>query len=457
MELAADSIVESVMFDQMIDLVIPRLKDVFVSDLAEQGHWIVANLETNLSWPVEYQKYNYQGADFFIIPITKESYPAIAIKNIGYSDQEARSTLLRFISAVSWSESSGIIVVGFTGGNLPRPLAREKSFGLTITRDLNLTYLPEPSEDRGRLALALMREGRGLNHPAYAFLSFYRVLEAAMPKGKQRRSWIVDKLDSIFDRRGIEALAALRASGITDIDEHLYNSGRKAIAHAQSDPIINPDEAADYERIATELPIMRGLAELAIEDILQIKTRHTIWREHLYELDGFKKSIDDEQISKILQGQIIKTGESVELPIIDVELRRSAKFRALRKMRPHHVAQQGKRLQVVYRSPDDLVEMIFILDFENERLIFDWQRGLVGRDDGSPDAANHAAELNRFVLEYVGNGELHLFDSETSKLLSRLDAFIPTNYWGNHEVLNRQIQEWTEEAERRKSANPTEG
>jgi Methylamine utilization protein MauJ len=30
---------------------------------------------------------------------------------------------------------------------------------------------------QGRARLALMREGRGLNHPAYAFLSFYRILE----------------------------------------------------------------------------------------------------------------------------------------------------------------------------------------------------------------------------------------------------------------------------------------
>jgi hypothetical protein len=32
-----------------------------------------------------------------------------------------------------------------------------------------------------------MREGRGLNHPGYAFLSFYRVLEVALPNGQTAR------------------------------------------------------------------------------------------------------------------------------------------------------------------------------------------------------------------------------------------------------------------------------
>lgn len=33
----------------------------------------------------------------------------------------------------------------------------------------------------GKLALAPMREGRGLNHPGYALLSFFRALETAIP------------------------------------------------------------------------------------------------------------------------------------------------------------------------------------------------------------------------------------------------------------------------------------
>lgn len=67
-------------------------------------------------------------------------------------------------------------------------------------------------------------------------------------------------------------------------------------------------------------------------------------------------------------------------------------------------------------------------------------------------AAIYAAELTRFIRDYVGNGELHIYDADSRNLLSRVDSFIPTNYWANHEALNEQIARWTEEAERRVSA-----
>jgi hypothetical protein len=37
------------------------------------------------------------------------------------------------------------------------------------------------------LALGLVREGRGLNHVGYAFLSFYKILETAFPKERGTR------------------------------------------------------------------------------------------------------------------------------------------------------------------------------------------------------------------------------------------------------------------------------
>ncbi|EPR14162.1 hypothetical protein M527_12795 [Sphingobium indicum IP26] len=440
----------------MADIEIAELKDIFVGELAEHGHWIVANLDTGISWPVEQQKYTYQDTDFFLLPITKESYPAVALKKGDETDQEARSRILRFLSAMSWSEGSGVIVPFFTGGNLPRPMGREKSFGLTITRDLNLTYLPEPAEDRGRVALALMREGRGLNHPAYAFLSFYRVLEAALPDGRARGEWVATNLERIFDRQGQEALEKLKATGVVDLGGHLYRSGRQAIAHAAAVPIINPDDASDYERLQGELPIMRGLAELAIEEVLGIKTRHTIWKEHLYELAGFKERLGPALVQGALDEIEPPEGATVDLPHIDVELRRSDPFTALKGMVPVHVSQQGKMMQLVYRSPDELVEMVFVLDFGEERLRFEWDRNIYGRDDGSAQAAIYAAELTRFIRDYVGNGELHIYDAKSRNLLSRVDAFIPTNYWANHEALNEQIMRWTEEAAHRVIAHQHE-
>src|SRR3546814_2063142 len=91
-------------------------------------------------------------------------------------------------------------------------MCRDKSYVLSITADLELTYLPEPENDQGRLALALMREGRGLNHSAYSFLSFYRVLEAVLPDGRERGRWIAAHIDELEDHSAKKAVEALRAT-----------------------------------------------------------------------------------------------------------------------------------------------------------------------------------------------------------------------------------------------------
>jgi hypothetical protein len=366
----------------MAALEIPKLKDILSGDIAKNGNWVVANLDTSLSWPVEAQKVEYLSDVFWLIPITHESFPAVAYdRNEGEELNAARSKVLRFLSALSWTEGSGIIVEQFTGGNLPRPMGRQKEFGLVITKDLGLTYLPEPQDDRGRLALALMREGRGLNHPAYAFLSFYRVLECAIPDGKQRGTWFADNLEKITHRTARDALEKLKASGVVDLADHLYRSGRQAIAHAKAEPVINPDDASHYQRLQNELPIMLGLAEHAIENVLGIKTRHTIWREHLYELSGFKERLGDDLVNRIIDGVEPEPGEMIDLPVIDVELRRSEPFTALKSMKPVHVVVHDKMMRLVYSSPDELVQFVMVLDFPEERLRFEWSRDIVGRDD----------------------------------------------------------------------------
>lgn len=436
----------------MLKLEIPTLEDALVGEIAEPADWIVANLETAISWPVSYQTQEYAGRTFFIIPLTKDRCPAVALKRGDDSLQQCRSALLRFLSAMSWSQSAGAIVLSFGNDSLPRPQRRGGDFGLSITADLNLTYLPEPADERQALGLALMREGRGLNHPAYAFLSFFRVLEAALPKGKERESWVADNIAQISDHDGRSALARLAEAGIEDVGTHLYKSGRMAIAHAHADPVINPDDASDYDRIAGELPIMRGLAELVIEQILGIKTRSTIYREHLYELAGFKQRIGANLVAAIIADALPAGGGEIDIPSIDIEIRRREPYAPLKAMAPVGASIEAGMLNLEFKSPDGLVAIHIGLDFVEERLRFAWDTGIGGTDDGTSSAAENGAEVVRFILEYIGNGELHFYDSESRELLGRVEAFLPVNYMANHEGLEARIAHWKSEAARRREA-----
>ena len=69
-------------------------------------------------------------------------------------------------------------------------MGRDKKRGFSICEEFDLSYFPEVTNEKAMLALGLMREGRGLNHVGYSFLSFYRVLEVAFSTDKQRIAWI---------------------------------------------------------------------------------------------------------------------------------------------------------------------------------------------------------------------------------------------------------------------------
>ena len=118
---------------------------------------------------------------------------------------------------------------GLSGGNLPRPMGRDKTRGFSICHEFDPSYFPEVTDEKAMLALGLMREGRSLNHVGYAFLSFYRVLEVAFSTNKQRIAWSSAALTNLHAHGVKEARDGIRVQGVADIGQHLFQSGRCAI------------------------------------------------------------------------------------------------------------------------------------------------------------------------------------------------------------------------------------
>src|SRR5208283_4739710 len=82
---------------------IPDHKQVFVGELAEHGEWIVANIQTGSFWPIKAQKVMYRGEAFWILPVMKDFYPAVAMKvPVGKSRAVCEELLMRFVSNLSW-------------------------------------------------------------------------------------------------------------------------------------------------------------------------------------------------------------------------------------------------------------------------------------------------------------------------------------------------------------------
>jgi len=356
---------------------------------------------------------------------------------------------MRFLSALSWVERAGYLVDGFTGGSLPRPMGREKTMGFSLSDEFDLSYFPEPANERALLALALMRGGRALNHPAYAFLSYYRVLEVALPDGKKRERWIDSKIDAFGDHRTKEAIANLRANSVSDIGRHLYKSNRQAIAHSGEKPIIDPDDPSHGRRLWSEMPIIRSLAELAIETILGVETTTTVYRKHLYELAGFKEILGPQLVTQLAKGDEL-SGVKIDIPALDIRIRRREPYPPLSNMSVQEIGQDRSIIRLLLQTTDGRGLLSLGLDFAEERLLFEVLEDLQYSDDGSADAADAVAEMERFMKEYFGNGPLHIYNAETGDLLSRKDNFLPVNMMPNPAGSDLQIAYWRRLAEMRR-------
>lgn len=430
-----------------------KANQVLIGELAVPGEWIVAHIETASLWPVEAQKATYRGYDIWILPLAEELLPAVAIRRpTGLSAEGCQRLLLRFLSALAWTERTGILVQGFGGGGLPRQMADSFRHGGAICDRFDLAYLPEPTDEKALLALALMREGRGLNHPGYSFLSFYRVLEVALGRGRRRQvDWINDQIANGLGHYSRDAIAGLRLQGTTDIGGHLYDSGRCAMAHAAEEPIIDPDDPIDTRRLWTERPIVLELAERAIEQRLGVETTFNVYDKHLYELDGFKRILGDTIVGHLARGDNPAAETMVDIPNIAVRIRYRDPYAPLSNLTIKEMTRGGPHvIRLVYGLGDDLVIFRVTLDFAEERLLFSLFTDIGYRDDGTAEAAAVIAEVLRFQGDLGGNGQLQIVDADTGELISRKDAYIPVNMYFNPKGSDALIARWKWLADRRR-------
>jgi hypothetical protein len=433
-------------------LEIPTHEEVFVGELAERGDWIVANIQTDSYWPVTSQKVRWRGVDIWIVPITKRFYPAVAMMvPRGKHRAECEELLMRFLSILSWVEERGFMVEGFSGSNVPRPMGRrDEERGFSICEEFALNYFPEVTDKKALLALGLMREGRALNHVGYAFLSFYRVLEVAFSTDSQRIAWISAALANLTGYGVKEALDALKAQGVADIGRHLFQSGRCAMAHANRKPIVDPDKPADLRRLRAELPIVRALAAKAIEDRLGVESSQTVYRNHLYELAGFKEILGAEIVGFVTRGEQITEQRMLEIPDISVQIRRRDPYAPLHNLTVKGVGQKDKLLFMRFESKEGDVIFRFALDFGNERLEFSLFRDLGVKDTGTAESAERVAEIRRFERDYFGNGELRIVNADTGELIGRKDPYIPLNMLPDLKAADAEIARWKALAQQRR-------
>ena len=396
--------------------------------LSRPGHWVVANIEQSIGWPEEDIIIKYEGTDLFLLTYNDEHdfMPAVAINlSDGLSNDEARSKITRFLSALNWVSSGSLRITYWIGGG--RPIRSSDTKGTKYTAKLfRITYLPTNLTEEQQLALALLREGDGLSHThyGYSFLSYYKIINLVKKNGEKQKRWIRNNLANLkgdAEKRVIE----IRNNG-ENVEDYLYHSCRCALAHAGVEPTVNPDDANDSERLYKDLPLIRQLAVQMIESQFSIKTDNTVYKEHLYETSGFKDLFGNDIVSEILSTDAISRKRIKIDQKISIHQwcdKRYGVFDLL------SIKVTKIRNGVVFFScfNDDMTFKIpLIVDLNEDRIYLEIEDSDISTNDEKKEL-EYRIDWNNFFRDFVGNGQLEIFLEDDNNLLGRKDANIPVN------------------------------
>ncbi len=373
----------------------------------EKGRWIVANIDQEISWLENIATIDYKNNILYLIPETEKLLPCIASK-MENNEDDRRNIIIQFINELVWTRQSKINIVEWTIAGFILRVCKSSNIR-SISSHFRISYLPFINSENEKLALSFYREAIGLNNTAYSFLSFYKIINMFYKNGKSQKKWIEDNLDNIYESDALKRLEELNKLN-EKISDYLYVSCRCAIAHAGTGPTIKPDNIDDQIRLKKDLPIIKNLSEILIENELKVKTLKTFYKEHKHELFGFKNGKNYYSPDKI-----------------DIRLWNKNIYPPLESMSLNVENSKDSIYYIKCISNDELVKIKFQLDFNNDRIIIDPYNNIEITDDGTPNAAENIAEINRFFKDYYLNGLIEIWDTDIRKCLGFKMPFIPRN------------------------------
>jgi hypothetical protein len=388
--------------------------------------YLRVRVESGVAWPTKETTVSFRGHDLTLCPETDELGPSVLFPYKGLAEDEAIELVRHFLGSLSWAEGQPIEDLETVDGS--RPIWLGKPRGRLVALQFRADYLPDPVDPKARLALSLYREALFVNSLPYRFLGFFKIVNVCYANGPSQKGWIngvVDKLDDAGVKKRVQAL---RQEG-HDVGQYLYESGRCAVAHAWTEPIADPDSPADRRRLQQDLPVIRALAEWLIEDELGVKSRATIWREHLYELDGFRLLLGGSLVAALKEGREVALNDVPALPRLSLRVAGQATMPAFEGLDTEVAGIEDGELILRCRAGDGLVEILPALNFPQERLEFDpcnEHQFFVG-DDGSVKAIQNIVDAVAMQQGLLLNGQFEVWNAETESLLGRTDPYVPVN------------------------------
>ncbi|WP_322034594.1 methylamine utilization protein MauJ [Burkholderia sp. BCC1970] len=241
---------------------------------ADQNGWLTVGVASSIAWPIDDTWVQYDGSEYLLHGVRQEGERRIApsVSTPATRDEidDALSRLYRFVSVLGFFKRG---YVDITSRNWSAHIMRNVTMGEPLStllqggeRGFSCNHMPVIENDQVRKALAFLREGRRLErvHEPYSFLSFFKVIESQF-RPRDRVAWVEENLALVTLERAVNRINELRERGV-NVNQHLFDSGRCAVAHASVDGnIVDPDVPADRKRIAADLDIISALADRYIK------------------------------------------------------------------------------------------------------------------------------------------------------------------------------------------------
>jgi hypothetical protein len=357
----------------------------------------------------------------------------------------------RLSSVICWKYRCPVRVGGGSGMRVPEKpeytTPRRNGGGESKyhrTRSINFDYLDDlsPKNKEQEIALALYRDAITAEMPSIQVLTFYKILE---PIGN-RDAWIDAREGRIteWNKGPHGGTTKDHIKWGSNLGEYLRHICRNAVAHyiLERDPakglILDLDNPDEEQRLSRAARMLQQLAEIYIEEELKLPSLSKIWREHLYELRGFKQLLGREYIQKVIDGTAISEAPP-KLPRVGLFLNTTETiYKGLDDLNLQPTQLYDKVLVLRNVEEDSPVNIAIALDFQNERLLFmpTMAELNIGSSRCTPEFITTYFE---FLKAYLYNGRLIIRNNETGDIITKLESFVPLNI-----DVQETIESWSE-------------
>lgn len=371
---------------------------------------MTAGVASSITWPSFDVCVEYAGDEYFLRGSEREgesSPPCITIACNGEQDVDAAlGKIYRFTSILSWFKSGYVDVSGYVWGSDPILYGSRtvySTMGIAGAKSFSCNHMPVIEDENVRKALAFWREGRRLDevHDSYAFLSFYKVIESQFHDGRARGNWITSHIDQLTDRAA-KRVAELRTAGV-DVSDHLFGSGRCAVAHASFEgEIVDPDVPADRKRLSADLVIMEELARIYIRDELKIPDSLSLYGTR-NRLAPWDELLPPDTLDTLRKGGTPTDASALNGLTVAVGLWPDGAIPGLERSTMHVDAVKNGVIRVVVVNERQTIRMVFFLDYRSGQIHTSLYDGRLGYGDNRPDE-NDVRAYATFFYNVFGNG-----------------------------------------------------